>query len=125
MRRAPWRPNNEITQQYNDGCVNIYRTSDKTPPGYQVREALEFKFHLYFANMALGINRIYKSRQNQAEIVKVIRVPKVNISPQDVAIIHDGTQYRIDTVQEAMGVYPPSLDLSLTAIKQKLEVIPK
>lgn len=125
MRRAPWRPNNEISQQFNDGLVNIYTLIDKAPPGYQIQEKLELKYRLNFASRALGISRIYLSRQNQAEIVKVIRVPKVNISPQDVAITHDGKQYRIDTVQEVMGVYPPSLDLSLRAIEQNLEVMPK
>lgn len=125
MRKAPYRPSNEISQQYNDGTVRIYNVTDGAKPGYQPKEVTVLKYTLHFANRALGINRIYQSRQNQAEIVKVIRVPKVNISPQDVAIIHDGTQYRIDTVQEAMGVYPPSLDLSLKAIKQKLKVIPE
>lgn len=125
MRKAPWRPNNEITQQYNDGSVKIYTLTDVAQPGYQPKEKLELKYSLRFENRALGINRIYLSRQQQAEIEKVIRIPRVVISPQDIAIIHDGQQYYIDTVQEAKGVYPPSLDLSMRAIRQKLEVMPE
>ena len=125
MRKAPFRPSNEISQQFNDGLVKIYTVTDGARPGYQPVEKVEHKFTLRFENRALGIKRIYKSRQAQAEIVKVIRVPRVAVSPQDIAITHDGKQYRIDTVQDVMGVYPPSLDLSLKVIEQKLEVIPE
>lgn len=125
MRKAPFRPSNEISQQFNDGLVKIYTVTDGAKPGYQPVEKVEHKFTLRFENRALGIKRIYMSRQAQSEIVKVIRVPRVAISPQDIAITHDGQQYRIDTVQDAMGVYPPALDLSLKAIEQKLEVMPE
>lgn len=125
MRKAPFRTNNEISQQYNDGSVKIYTVTDGAKPGYQPVEKTELKYKLHFENRALGIKRIYLSRQQQAQIVKVIRVPRVDISPQDIAITHDGKQYRIDTVQDVMGVYPPSLDLSLKTIERKLEVMPE
>ena len=125
MRKTPFRPNNEISQQYNDGTVYIYTVTDGALPGYQPVEKLELKHTLRFENRKLGINRIYLSRQQQAEIVKVIRVPRVQVSPQDIAVTHEGQQYRIDTVQDAVGVYPPSLDLSLRVIKQKFEVMPE
>lgn len=125
MRKAPFRPSNEISQQYNDGAVKIYTVTDSAKPGYQPVEKPKLKYTLHFENRALGIKRIYMSRQQQAQIVKVIRVPRVDISPQDIAITHDEKQYRIDTVQDVMGVYPPSLDLSLKVIEQKLEVMPE
>lgn len=125
MRRTPFRPTNEISQQYNDGTVKIYRVTDGAKPGYQPVEKTEFKYSLRFANRALGIKRIYLSRQHDAEIVKVIRVPRVDISPQDIAITHEGKRYCIETAQDAIGVFPPSLDLSLKAIEQNLEVMPK
>lgn len=125
MRKTPFRPSNEISQQYNDGLVKIYRVENTAKPGYQPVEEPVIKYTLRFENRALGIKRIYLSRQQQAQIVKVIRVPRVDISPQDIAIIHDGKQYDIDTVQDVIGVYPPSLDLSLKVIKQKLEVMPE
>lgn len=125
MRKVPFRPNNEISQQYNDGSVKIYAVTNAATPGYQPQESAAHKYTLRFENRALGINRIYLSRQNQAEIKRVIRVPRVDISPQDVAIINDGKKYRIDTVQEAMGVYPASLDLSLRLLTEKLEGLPE
>ena len=125
MRKAPFRPSNEISQQYNDGVVKIYTVKDAAAPGRQPVEQLELKYTLRFEERALGINRLYLSRQNQAEVERVIRVQRVNVSNQDVAITHDGKQYRIDTVQAVMEVYPPSLDLSLRAVEQNFEVMPQ
>lgn len=125
MRKTPFRPNNEISQQYNDGIVKIYTVTDGAKPGYQTRPQLKEKYKLAFEERALGINRLYLSRQNNAEIKRVIRVQRVNISSQDVAITHDGIQYRVDTVQAVQGVYPPSLDLSLKVIEQNFEVMPQ
>lgn len=125
MRKTPFRPNNEISQQYNDGIVRIYTVTDGAKPGYQTKPQLKKKYSLAFEERALGINRLYLSRQNQAEIKRVIRVQRVDISSQDVAITHDGIQYRVDAVQAVQGVYPPSLDLSLKAIEQKFEVMPQ
>lgn len=125
MRKTPFRPNNEISQQYNDGVVNIYTVTDSADPGYQLKQELTLKFTLAFEERALGINRLYLSRQNQAEIKRVIRVQRIPISSQDVAITHDGQQYRVDTVQAVQDVYPPSLDLSLRAVEQNFEVMPQ
>lgn len=124
MRKAPFRRTDEISQQYNDGVVKIYTVKDIAEPGYQPVAGLELRYTLRFQERVLGINRLYLSRQNQAEIQRVIRVQRVDISSQDVAITHDGKQYRVDTVQAVADAYPPSLDLSLKAIEQKFEVMP-
>ena len=127
MRKASFRANNEITQTYNSGTVEIYGVTDGAKPGYQSKKKLSDKpkYKLHFEERALGIKRIYMSRQAQAEIIKVIRVPRVDISTQDIAIIHDGKAYEISTVQVTLGVFPPSLDLSLKKLEQNLEVMPK
>ena len=125
MRKTPFRANNEISQTYNSGTVKIYTATDGAPPGYQAKQVLAEKNSLHYEERALGISRIYMSRQAQAEIVKVIRVPRVDISPQDVAVTQDGKQYEISTVQLAKDVFTPSLDLSLKKIEQKLELMPK
>ena len=53
----------------------------------------------------------------------MIRVPHTGkVSPQDIVITEDGKKYRVDLIQIAEGVYPPSEDLTLTKIEQKLEV---
>lgn len=121
MRKRPTRPNNEITQQYNNGVVKIYRIRDAAAPGYQPEPEPVLLETLRYEEQRLGINRLYLSRQNQMEIQRVIRVPRCPINTQDEAVTEDGRQYRIDTVQSVEGVYPPSLDLGLVEISQGVE----
>lgn len=119
--RAPYRPDNEITQGYNDGVVAIHKTEDTARAGYQPVITLvePTAWRLRYAELRLGIQRYYEARQNQVEVERVIRVPRVTgITNQDVAVTEDGRKYRIDMVQSADGVYPPSLDLTLAKISQ-------
>lgn len=121
--RAPHRPDNEITQEMNSGVVKIYSVEDSAQPGYQPKPSLTLKLTLRYEEQRLGINRLYLSRQNQAEIEKVIRVPRQDsISNQDVAILESGSQYSIDYTQTVQDVYPPCLDLSLVKVEQDYEV---
>lgn len=121
--KAPHRPDNEITQELNSGVVYIYSVEDSAQPGYQPKPALKLKLTLRYEEQRLGINRLYLSRQNQAEIEKVIRVPRQDsISNQDVAILENGSQYSIDYTQTVQDVYPPCLDLSLVKVEQNYEV---
>lgn len=121
--KAPNRPANNITQSFNDGVVTIYSVENSAPPGYRPAESLTRKVALRYAEQRLGINRLYMSRQNQAEIERVLRVPRVeSISNQDVAVTETGKQYRIDYAQSVADVWPPSLDLSLTKVEQEYEV---
>ena len=121
--RAPHRPDNEITQEMNSGVVKIYSVEDSAQPGYQPKPSLTLKLTLRYEEQRLGINRLYLSRQNQAEIEKVIRVPRQDsISNQDVAILESGNQYSIDYTQTVQDVYPPCLDLSLVKVEQNYEV---
>ena len=121
--KAPHRPDNEITQELNSGVVKIYSVDDSAQPGYQPKPTLTLKLTLRYEEQRLGINRLYLSRQNQAEIEKVIRVPRQDsISNQDVAILENGSQYSIDYTQTVQDIYPPCLDLSLVKIEQDYEV---
>lgn len=121
--RAPHRPDNEITQEMNSGVVKIYSVEDSAQPGYQPKPSLTLKLTSRYEEQRLGINRLYLSRQNQAEIEKVIRVPRQDsISNQDVAILENGSQYSIDYAQTVQDVYPPCLDLSLVKVEQNYEV---
>ena len=88
--------------------------------GYQPRLELTLKTGVRYEEQRLGINRLYLSRQNLAEIVRVVRVPRspVQISNQDVAQTEDGQRYRVDTVQVVEGSYPPALDVSLRAVEE-------
>ena len=67
--------------------------------------------------------RYFSASQNQVKVEKVLRVPRrAEISPQDVAVTQDGRQYRIELIQMAEGVYPPSLDLTLGTVEQIYEL---
>ncbi len=121
MRQMPFRPGNEISQSYNSGVVTVYRVTDGARPGSA--PVLEKKAVLRYEEQRLGLTRLYLSRQNQVRVEKVIRVPRgPEVSSQDVAVTEDGRQYRIDAVQLADRVRPPSLDLTLTKAEQVYDV---
>ena len=123
MRKAPYRPNNEITQSFNDGIVRIYDVENTAPPGYKPVEGLSLKYTLRYEEQRLGIQRYYSGMQNQVEIERVIRIPRTGgISNQDVAITEDGRQHKIDMVQTVADAYPPSVDITLAKIDQEYEV---
>ena len=123
MWRAPNRPNREITESYNDGIVNIYAVQDGAAPGYRPVPVLVLVKRMRYQERYLGINRLYSGRQNQVDIQRIVRVQKVpGVSNQNVAITEDGKQYRIDSVQDVIGAYPPSLDLTLATVEQEYEV---
>ena len=123
MRQMPFRPGNEISQSYNSGVVTVYRVTDGARPGFAPAPVLEKKAVLRYEEQRLGLTRLYLSRQNQVRVEKVIRVPRgPEVSSQDVAVTEDGRQYRIDAVQLAARVRPPSLDLTLTKAEQVYDV---
>lgn len=123
MRKLPTRPDNRISQSYNDGVVSIYTVEDKAAPGYRPVAALALKVALLYDEQRLGLTRHYAARQNQVDVQRVLRVQRRDdISTQDVAVTQDGKQYRIDLVQTVPGVWPPSLDLTLAKTEQIYEV---
>lgn len=115
---APYRPANEVTQDYNDGIVTIYAAADSAQPGYQPKPTLTKKYTLRYDEQRVGIQRYYEAMQNQVQVERVLRVPRAKITNQDIAETEDGVKYRIDLVQTVDLVYPPSLDLTLTRYEQ-------
>lgn len=121
--KAPYRPKGEITQGYNDGVVTVYAVTDAGPPGGLPVEKLVKKAVLRYEERRLGLQRYYQGKQNQVEVERVLRTPRrKGVSSQDLAVTEDGQQYRIDLVQSAADVYPPSMDLTLTRIAQDYDV---
>lgn len=117
MRKAPFRPDHEISQSYNSGVCVLYQQRDSARPGYRPRPDLFPKGTLRYEEQRLGWKRFYEGRQVNVEAERVIRVPQgpaaVIPNPQDVAETEDGRLYRIDLVQAVPGVWPRSLDLTL------------
>ena len=96
--KQPTRPNNEITQQFNDGVVRIYTLTDSNTNGRQPVPTGTLRLTLRYEEQRLGINRLYLAKQNQVEIERVIRVPRLPISNQDGAVTEDGTTDKEYTV---------------------------
>lgn len=125
MWRAPCRPReNDISQSYNDGLVDLYRQTDGAQPGRSPRPVLSKVGTLAFAEQRLGLQRYYAGKQNQAQIEKVLRVQRgIPVTSQMVAVLRGTTtQYRVDLVQSVPDVYPPSYDLTLAKVAQVLPV---
>lgn len=123
MWQKPYRPNNAISQTFNDGIVNIFSAEDISKPGYAPKVKLSPKISLRYEERKLGIKRYYSAQQNQIKVERVIRVPRAgNISSQDIAILPDSPTYRIDLVQLVPDVYPSSLDLTLVKFEQEVEL---
>lgn len=119
-RKIPFRPENKITQPFNDGLVKIYAVTDTALPGYAPVKTLTQVATLRYEEQKLGVNRYYAAMQNQVKIQRVIRVPEspLEITTQDVAETEDGRRYRIDLVQRLQNVWPVCLDLTLVEFTQ-------
>lgn len=121
--KAPYRPRGEISQSYNDGVVTVYAVTDSGPPGGLPVEKPVKKVVLRYEERRLGLQRYYAGKQNQVEVERVLRTPRRrDVSSQDLAVTEDGVKYRIDLVQSAADVFPPSMDLTLTRIDQNYDV---
>ncbi len=125
MRNNPFRPDNVISQSFNDGLVHICTVEDVARVGRQPKKSLHPRCTLRYEERSLGIQRYYSAKQANVQISRVIRVPKgPEISTLDAAITHDGRQYSITMVQAVANVYPPCYDLTLSEITQTMEVQP-
>ena len=71
IRKSPTRPDTEVSQTFNSGVVQIFSTRDAAPVGHSPVVECTAKCTLRYEERRLGINRLYLSRQNQAEIVRV------------------------------------------------------
>lgn len=126
MRQAPWRPDNQISQTFNSGVCTVYIQRDGARPGFKPDPTLDRKGFLRYEEQRLGLNRYYAGRQVSVDVERVIRVPQGPTAqvptPQDVVRTESGALYRVDFVQTVPGVWPPSLDLTLSRFVQKTAV---
>ena len=101
----------------------MYAVTDAARPGYQPKPSLTRKAVLRYEEQRLGLQRFYSGKQNQVELERVIRTPRLScVSSQDVAVTEDGRQYRIDMVQSVPDVWPASMDLTLARVTQQYDV---
>lgn len=112
-----------LTQQFNDGIVNIYSVGNIAQPGNMPKDGLKIKIsNLRYEERTVGMGRYWTAKQEQAQIEQLIRVPRINsITTHDVAILN-GEQYDIVQYQYIKGVEPPCMDLSLERLEVAYEV---
>ena len=119
-RKLPYRPNREISQIYPDGLVTIYRLTDAAAPGYAPKPMATEVGVLRYEERRLGLQRFYSAQQVNVQVERVLRVPQgVPAAVQDRAVTEDGQEYEISLIQTVPGVYPPSLDLTLSVVSQR------
>lgn len=124
MWKAPNRPKNQITQSFNDGVITVYGVVDGGEVGYRPKPIYQKKYTLRYEQQRLGVTRLYLAKQNQIEITEVLRVPFAGkVTNQDIAVLEDGSQYQIESVQTVQDVYPHCVDIALSVIKQNIEVV--
>lgn len=86
---------------FDDGEVKIYQITNIAAPGAKPKEALgEYETHC-FRIEAVGITRYYEALKADQMISDVISIPDWhNIRPDaQIAVMEDGSQYRIRQVQ--------------------------
>lgn len=122
-QRQPFRPPQEtIFQTYTSGFVDVFDTADGAAVGYQPKVQASHVLRLPYEELFLGINLVYLSRQNHAEIVRKLRVSKAPVRVFQMMRDQDGQWFEISLIQKADGVYPESLDISLKAVTADVEV---
>lgn len=109
-------------QTFNDGVLEIYLVDNISQEGNMPLEKLTLKIgNLRYENRKVGMSRFWIAQQATAKIDKMVRVPRLKITSQDVALI-DGDQYRIMQTQDQDDVSPASMDLSLERLEVKFEI---
>lgn len=126
MHKLPNRPAGDVSQTFSNGYVDIYKTTNGAQAGYKaVEKLMPNPLRLRYDEQRTGVTRYYAAKQANVQIERVLRVPDAGIwiDTQSVAVTEDGMQYRIEQVQTVIDSYPRSLDISLSRIVQRLEVV--
>lgn len=113
----------QSNQTYNDGLVTIYGISNAGELGNAPEPVLAKKVSLRYEERTVGVTRYYAALQANAMVDMVLRCQRAPaVSPQDVAVLHDGRQYRITLVQIPRDAQPPSMDLTLERMEAHYEL---
>ncbi len=112
-----------LTQQFNDGIVNIYSVKNIAESGNMPKDGLVNKIENFrYEERIVGMNRYWTALQEQARIEQLIRVARINtVTVHDVAIIN-GQQYDIMQVQYPKDTEPQCMDLSLERLEVAYEI---
>ena len=112
-----------LTQQFNDGIVNIYSVGNVAEPGNKPKDGLTIKVsNLRYEERTVGMSRFWTAKQEQAQISQLVRVQRIDsVTTHDVVILN-GQQYDIKQFQYIQDIEPPCMDLSLERLEVAYEI---
>lgn len=102
-------------QTFNDGIVSIVREEKTANAGMRPKAEDIPCWSLRFEERKVGITRYYEALRADIKIAMVVRVPKLPITTQHIAVIGE-QRYRISQVQKVTDASRPCIDLSLEVI---------
>lgn len=104
-------------QTFNDGVVTICSVKNTAQKGDLPQEVLEKRYRLHYEEKTVGINRYWSAYQNDVKIERLIRCHKLpDVTTSDIAVLENGTQYRIKQIQYPEDAPIPVMALSLERI---------
>ena len=102
-------------QIFPDGIVEIKKEAKTVNDGKRPTSVDVPCWTLRYQEQKVGITRYYEALRADIQITMVIRVPRLPITTQHIAVI-SGQRYKIVQVQAVTDVSRPCLDLSLEVI---------
>jgi hypothetical protein len=102
-----------------DGAVNFYTLTNTAAKGKKPVLTETLKASCRFEARTLGVARYQAGLQIGVQIAKVIRVPKMAVSPQDIAGVTDFdtgavTRYIVQRANPIEGELPKMMDVELS-----------
>lgn len=113
-----------VTQTFNDGVLEIYNVDNIAAPGNKPVQGLTKKVGpLRYEERVVGMSRFWTAKQYNAKVQQVLRVPRVsNVDIDDIAMLADGSQYKILQVQYPTDIKPNVMDLSLEKVGVRYDI---
>lgn len=88
---------------HDAGIVRFYNVEESATGGAMPARSLVLHSWQYYEERSIGVTRMYAARGANCQIDGLIRVwQDRSIMPDMIAIIEDGLQYRIDSVQHTV-----------------------
>ena len=85
---------------YDDGILKVYTVSNIAENGSKPKKGLTLKEEFYFSFDVLGINRYFTALEAKIQLEHIVNIPGWSVvSPLDICVLEDGTQYRIQMIQ--------------------------
>ena len=110
-------------QTYNDGVCDVYAVVNVSAPGKKPETNISFRCRLRYAERTVGMTRYYTALQSDTRVDRLLRIPRREEISRDDVVMLDNKQYGIRQIKYPADATPPSMDITLTRIEAKSDVI--